>query len=153
MEPLRAYVLAKLLWNPDADVQKHINEFANACYGKAAPKILAYLDTIHRPVREQGRHIHIFDSPKSAYLSADVMDAGERLLDEAEQLAENDEVRFRVQVARLPVWYVKIATDRVTGDAKAELARHFVDIARKVGISNISEGMALNDWAKKLGVE
>ena len=27
MEPLRAYVLAKLLWNPDTDVQKHIHEF------------------------------------------------------------------------------------------------------------------------------
>jgi hypothetical protein len=81
------------------------------------------------------------------------MAAGGKILDEAEQLAENDEVRFRVQVARLPVWYVKIATNRVTGDAKADLARRFVAIARQAGISNISEGMALNDWAKKLGVE
>ncbi len=153
MEPLRAYVLAKLLWNPDTDVQKHIKEFANAYYGKAAPRILAYLDTIHRPVREQGKHIHIFDRPTSAYLNAEVADAGEKILDEAEQLAENDEVRFRVQVARLPVWYVKIATDRVTGEVKADLTKRFVAIARKAGISNISESTALNDWAKKLGVE
>jgi hypothetical protein len=153
MEPLRAYVLAKLLWNPDTDVQKHINEFVMVYYGKAAPKVLAYLDTIHRPVREQGQHIHIFDRPTSAYLSAGLMDAAEKTLDEAEQLAENDEVRFRVQVVRLPVWYVKIATNRVTGESKTDLARRFVAIARKAGISNISEGMALNDWAKKLGVD
>ncbi|MFO1512445.1 MAG: DUF4838 domain-containing protein [Verrucomicrobiota bacterium] len=153
MEQLRAYVLAKLLWNPEADVQKHISEFANAYYGKAAPKILAYLNTIQRPVREGGQHIHIFDGPKSGYLNPEVMDAGERILDEAEKLAENDEVRFRVQIARLPVWYVKIATDRVTGDAKKDLAKRFVANARKAGISNISEGLALNDWAKQLGVE
>ncbi|MEI2724233.1 MAG: DUF4838 domain-containing protein [Verrucomicrobiota bacterium] len=153
MEPLRAYVLAKLLWNPDTDVQKHITEFVNAYYGKAAPKIIAYLDTIHRPVREQGKHIHIFDKPTSAYLSEDVMNAGEKILDEAEQLAENDGVRFRVQVARLPVWYVKIATKRVSGDAKADLVKRFLAIARQAGISNISEGSTLTDWAKKMGVE
>ena len=153
MEPLRAYLLAKLLWNPDTDVQKHINEFVNAYYGQAAPKILAYLDTTHRPVREQGKHIHIFDKPTSAYLSEDVMNAGEKILDEAESLAENDAVRFRVQVARLPVWYVKIATDRVTGDAKTDLVKRFVAIARQAGVSNISEQKSVTEWAKKLGVE
>ncbi|NOS72005.1 MAG: DUF4838 domain-containing protein [Verrucomicrobia bacterium] len=153
LETLRAYVLAKLLWNPDADVQKHINEFVNAYYGKAAPKFLAYLDTIHRPVREQGKHIHIFDRPTSAYLSEEVLNTGEKMLDEAEQLAENDEVRFRVQVARLPVWYVKIAANRLEGDAKTDLTKRFVVIARKAGISNISEGQTLDDWAKKRGVE
>ena len=153
MEPLRAYVLAKLLWNPDTDVQKHITEFVNAYYGKAAPKIIAYLDTIHRPVREQGKHIHIFDKPNSAYLSEDVMNAGEKILDEAELLAETDAVRFRVQVARLPVWYVKIVTNRVTGDAKTDLVKRFLATARQAGVSNISEGTTLNDWAKKLGVE
>jgi hypothetical protein len=153
MEPLRAYVLAKLLWNPDADVQRHISEFLTAYYGSAAMKMQAYLDAIHRPVREQGRHIHIFDGSKSEYLNGETMDAGERILDEAEQLAENDDIRFRVQVARLPVWYVKMATGRVTGDARTDLAKRFVAIARKAGISNISEGQALNDWAKKLGVE
>jgi hypothetical protein len=81
------------------------------------------------------------------------MNAGEKILDEAEQLAENDDIRFRVQVARLPVWYVKIATERVTGDARTDLVKRFVGIARKAGVSNISEGMALNDWAKKQGVE
>jgi hypothetical protein len=81
------------------------------------------------------------------------MSAGEKILDEAEQLAENDDVRFRVQIARLPVWYVQIATDRVTGDAKTELAKRFLAIARKAGSSNISEGKSLAEWAKKLGVE
>ncbi len=153
MGPLRAYLLAKLIWNPDADVKKHTDEFANAYFDKAAPKILAYLEVTHHPVREQGLHIHIFDGPKSACFSDDVITRGELLLDEAESLADNDTVKLRVQVARLPMWYVKLATNRVTGEARTELLKRFVAIARQVGISNISEGMSLNDWAKKQGID
>jgi hypothetical protein len=153
MGPLRAYVLAKLLWNPDTDVQTHIQEFAKAYYGNAAPKILAYLAIVHGPVRDKGLHAHIFDPPSSPYLNSEVMDAGEKLLDEAEQLAGNDDVRFRVQMVRLPVWYTKIANNRVSGDAKKDLARRLVAIGRKAGVSNISEGTSLDEWAKKQGVE
>ena len=56
-------------------------------------------------------------------------------------------------VARLPIWYVKIATDRVTGEPRQALIRRFLEIARQAGISNISESMALKDWAKKMGAE
>jgi hypothetical protein len=153
MAPLRAYVLAKILWNPNTDVQKHIREFLNAYYGLAAPKLHAYLDLLHQQVRSGNPHVHIWESPQSAYLSDDFVNAGERILDEGEQLAENDDVRFRVQVARLPVWYVKIATNRVTGDPKIDLVKRFVAIARQAGVSNISEKTSLSDWAKKLGVE
>ena len=60
-------------------------------------------------------------------------------------------MRSRVEVARLPIWYVQIVTDKVTGDARSDLIRRFLSIARQTGISNISEGMSLADWAKKMG--
>jgi hypothetical protein len=68
-------------------------------------------------------------------------------------LADSDEIRFRVQVARLPIWYVKLATNRVTGDERSDLLRKFLAIARKAGITHISEGRSLDDWAKKMGAE
>ena len=100
-------------------------------------------------MREKGQHIHIFDRPTRTYLNEEVMNAGEKVLDEAETLAENDEVRFRVEVARLPVWYVKISNKRVTGEARKDLLNRFVAIAKKAGVSNISESTSLDDWAKK----
>jgi hypothetical protein len=78
---------------------------------------------------------------------------GERLLAEAEQMAEDETVRFRIQVATLPVWHGQLVTNRVTGDEKKALLRRFLAIARKAGISNISEGKSLNDWAKEMGGE
>ncbi len=152
MGPLRAYLLAKLLWNPQTDIKRHTDEFVRAYFGKAAPKILAYLEVTHRPVREQGLHAHIFDSPRAAYLSEEVITQGEKLLDEAEQLPDNDAVKLRVQVARLPVWYVKIAQNRITGEARHQLLKRFVAVAQRAKISNISEGQSLADWAKQMGV-
>ena len=153
MGPLRAYVLAKLLWNPYTDVQRHIIEFLNAYYGKAANNIRACLELLHRQAREKGYHAHIYDPPAAPYLNNEAINAAEKLFDEAERLADDDTIRFRVQVARLPIWYVELATNRVTGDAKAELLRHFLAVARQAGISNISEGRSLDDWAKQMGAE
>jgi hypothetical protein len=154
MAPLRAYVLAKLLWNPDTDVQRHINDFLHGYYGKAAGAIRAYMELLHRQVREKGFHAHIFEPPTVPHLNDSAfLDAAERLFDEAERLAESDEIRFRVQVARLPIWYVKLATNRVTGDERSDLLHKFLAIARKAGITHISEGRSLDDWAKKMGAE
>jgi hypothetical protein len=153
MAPLRAYVLSKLLWNPNADVDKLIQEFVTAYYGKAATKILAYIETIHRPVREKGMHCRLYDGPRAAYLSAEVMDAAEAILNEAEGLAENDEIRLRVQTARLPVWYVKLANQRATADARMDLLRLFMVVARKGGITEISESGPLSAWVKGQGLE
>jgi hypothetical protein len=153
MAPLRAYVLAELLWDPDTDVQKHINEFLAAYYGKAAGDIRAYLDLLERQVRQKGFHARIYDPPGAPYLNDELINGAGRLFDHAEQVADDDTIRFRVQVARLPVWYVQLAANRVTGAARTDLLRQFLAVARKAGITNISEGGSLADWAKSMGAE
>lgn len=153
MGPLRSYLLAKLLWNPDTDVARHIDEFTRAYYGAAAAKVKAYLEVTHGPVRGQDRHAHIFDSPKSAYLSQEMVTEGAKLLDEAEALADNEAVRERVQVARLPVWYAQLANQWVTGAERTALVRRFLEIARRAGITHISESKELSAWAREMGAE
>lgn len=44
---LRTYLIAKLLWNPDADVDTLIDEFVAGYYGKAAPYIRMYINHTH----------------------------------------------------------------------------------------------------------
>ena len=149
MEPLRAYLLAELLWNPEADTRKLADEFLDAYYGKAAPNLRAYLELLEGQVRDGKTHAHIYDSPKAAYLNAPFLGAALKLLDDAELLAENDAVRTRVRLARLPLWYVQLAANHVEGEARADLLRRFLETARKAGISNISEGQSLDDWAKQ----
>ncbi|MHC1763503.1 MAG: DUF4838 domain-containing protein [Verrucomicrobiia bacterium] len=148
--PLRAYVLAKLLWNPDTDVQKHIDEFLGAYYGAAAGSMKEYLELATAQVRGKDCHAHIFDPPSACYLNDAFLREADRILTNAEKRAEDDAVRSRVEVARLPIWYVQIVKDRVQGEERTALIRRFLAVARGTGVSNISEGMALEAWAKKM---
>ena len=150
MEPLRAYLLAKILWNPNTDVSKHTTEFLHAYYRAAAADLRAYLDLLAAQVSNGKAHAHIFDSPRAPYLNEAFLTQANQLFDHAEAAAENDAVRSRVRAARLPVWYVQLATDRVSGEPRAKLLRQFLDGARQAGISHISEGQGLEDWASKM---
>ncbi len=149
--PLRAYVLAELLWNPNTDVPKHIREFLAAYYGQAAPQLAAYLELLESQVRDGKAHAHIFDSSKAAYLNDDFLRAADALFDNAEKAAEDPATRFRVQTARLPIWYVRFVTNRVRGPARAALLARFLEIARQAGISNVSESQTLDAWAARMG--
>lgn len=151
--PLRAYLLAKLLWNPNTDLARHRQEFLQAYYGRAAASVDACVNLMEEQVRPAKVHAHIFDGSKAAYLSNALLDGADRLLAAAEQEADNETIRDRVRVARLPFWYVRLVTNRIEGDARKALLKEFLAVARKAGVSNISEGMALNDWARKQGAE
>jgi hypothetical protein len=150
MEPLRAYLLAKLLWNPETDMARHTREFLKAYYGAAAPMVQEYLDLMARQVADGTTHARIFDPPTAGYLNAGFQDAAEAIWTRAEQAAANDEERFRVQVARLPVWYVRLATNRVSGAEREALIQKLLAIARRAGISHISEAQPLETWAAKI---
>jgi hypothetical protein len=152
MAALKAYILAKLLWNPNIDVEQHVREFLRAYYGRAAEPIYSYLKLLHSQVKENV-HVHIYDPPTAPYLNDRFLEEAEKLFDEAERLAESEEVRLRVQVARLGVWYVKLATGRVAGEARRELLRRFLCVARKAGITHISEGKTLEEWEREIAAK
>jgi hypothetical protein len=151
--PLRAYLLAKLLWDPGTNLECNKTEFLNAYYRKSAPGLRAYLNLLEQQVSLPERHAHIFDSPKAAYLNDAFLTEADRILATAENNAEDDTVRFRVAIDRLPIQYVQLATGRVEGEARSALLKSFLQIARRAGISNISEGQSLDAWAKKMGTE
>ena len=150
MEPLRSYLLAKLLWNPETDIERHTNEFLNTYYGKAGVLIRKYIALAHQQTESNRSHAHIFDRPTAKYLTDDLLAKADDLLDEAERLADNSDIRFRVQTARLPIWYVKLTTNRLRGDDRAGLLTRFLTIARQAGISNISEKRSLDEWARQM---
>jgi hypothetical protein len=147
---LRAYVLARRLSHPSTDVLTDIREFTDAYYGKAAPNVRAYLELLHQQVRDGKIHAHLSDRPTAGYLNDAFLAQADKFLNEAEQMDESDAIKSRVQVVRLPIWYVRIASNRVTGEARAELITRFLQIARRAGISNISEGQSLQNWAAKV---
>ncbi|HPU86475.1 MAG TPA: DUF4838 domain-containing protein [Candidatus Latescibacteria bacterium] len=153
---MRAYVLAKLLWNPSADENRIRDEFIDGVYGKAADKIREYVRVIHEPVADPDVHMHIFCDVNNPHLTDDVIDRGDALLYEAEALAETPAVRERVELAHLPMHYVRIRKMTGVPEKAAErqaLLEKFLAIARREGIQNISEQHTVESWVQHGAIE
>ena len=50
LHELRTYLVLKLLWNPDTDIERHINEFCEAYYGKAGKDVVAFIKDFEKCV-------------------------------------------------------------------------------------------------------
>jgi hypothetical protein len=152
---LRSYVMARLLWDPRANVEREIDGFLGAVYGSAARWMRAYFDLAHRqvrpPPRGQGHHVWIFDQPRQPYLSEEFLEKALALMDRAEKAAGGAEVRDRVRKARLPLEYVlytrakqmAIRDGRYGVPDPAALKRRHGEVmaaARKFGIQQLHEG-------------
>jgi len=150
MAPLRAYVLAKLLWDSDTDVDRHIQEFTDAYYGHAAPRIRELLAVTHRPVQSLDCHAHIFDRINNCYLSQTLIAECERLLQEALELADDEGTRFRVKVATLPIRYTQLSRRLKEGAERTHCLDDFLKTARQAGITHISERKTIDQWETEM---
>lgn len=166
---LRTYLMAKLLWNPDYDVEQGMDEFLRAYYGPAAGPLRAYLDEVHRlAVIDDAYHMRIYVGPNAPFLTPPALARYDRWFDQAEAAVAADPVRLhRVQVARLPILYTHIAQGAtpayrlvaealvpVAGGGPASAVERFEQIARAEGVTRVSEGAewgALDVFLSRVG--
>ena len=144
LNPLRQYVLAKLLWNPELDFDRLVNEFLTAYFGMAAPAVREWYDLLHAGVTDDV-HVHIYDSPNQPYLSDAFLDASEPIFDEAERLADDEKILARVKKLRLSIRYVRLAHTPKDAEGRAEEAERFIEDVRASGIGSYREGTVLAD--------
>jgi hypothetical protein len=131
MAGLRAYLICKLMWDPNADDSALIDEYLNGYYGKAGPHIRQYIDKMRESLLSSGFKLNIFGSPedaKDAYLSADMIKVYNALFDRAEEaVATNPKLLKRVRIARLPILYAKIQIGRNEVDTPRSMFAHTPD--------------------------
>jgi len=106
---LRSYVMARLLWDTRADVKRVIDEFHQTYYGKAAPAMLAYFNSLQRvvdlPPKGKGQHFWCCDTP---HFSDEFLARARQLFSQAQAAAKDESVRTRVEKARLPLDYLEL---------------------------------------------
>ena len=104
---LRAWVLAKLYWDPSQDAEALIDEFLDGYYGSGGRHVRAYLDLMHDAIERTGQTLGMTDSPIAEFLSFEVLSEAHHILQQAEEAAAagGDEVALRVRVAQLGVLY------------------------------------------------
>ncbi len=121
---LKQYLLAKLMWDKDADQEVIIEDFITKYYGDAAAEIKAYFDLTHRTLREfeKEERLDIYGYPSDyldSYLKPEKLKTYKAIMDRAEAAVKEDSVYLkRVQRVRLAVdfAYLDIALNKSLGD-------------------------------------
>lgn len=131
MAGLRAYLICKLMWDPNADDSAIMDDYLNGYYGEAGPYIRKYIDRMRGVLFSSRFQLNIFGSPedaKDAYLSADMMQVYNGLFDQAENVvATNPKLLARVKIARLPIIYATIQIGRNEVDTPRSMFAHTPD--------------------------
>lgn len=114
---LRSYVTAKLLWNPDLDVEAIINEFMQGYYEEAGPAIKKYIDLVHASLEsDPDFFLYLYGDPAQAFnsfLSPELLKQYNAFFDEAEAaVADKPAVLQRVRTARISTDYAQLEMAR-----------------------------------------
>lgn len=123
---LRSYITAKLLWNPDLDLDALLVEFTEGYYGVAGTYIKAYVDLIHGELEKDADFfLFLYGDPSEAfgsYLRPELLTRYMELFDEAENaVADSPELVARVKKARLGVDYAVLEASRKNINEKYSL--------------------------------
>ena len=159
---LRGYLLAKLSWDTNADVEQLTEDFLAGYYGEAAPFIQQYISLLDKELKSAGQPLDIYGNPVSVhktFLRPAMLDQYGKFFDRAEEVTLKDSLRLqRVRAARLPVEFAALQLSRFYGiDKHGAFAKNeegewagepsikakvmfFVQNAKENGITELSEG-------------
>lgn len=142
---LRAWLLARALWDPRCDTRQAIAEFLAGFYGAAAGPLGDYIRMLHERAAAEHIHFTIWTGPDSPLFDAATLAKADALFDAAEAAVRGDAaVAPRVRTARLPLQYVEFCRAPT-----AERLAAFDAGARAAGIVKINEWQPYADWFAK----
>ncbi len=165
MAELRAWVLAKLLWDPRFDEKKLREDFLAGYYGPAAGSMDDYLEGLEKALARSGDALGCYSPADARFLTFETLARSWKILGSARRKAcRSIEYGRRVKRACLPVAYTVLArwdalkeeaaragkTWPWTGTREAFLA-WFLEAARAENVTMISEWQPFSDWAAKGG--
>jgi len=134
---LKAYLISMLLWNPDCNTEAVINDFIYGYYGRAGQCIRQYFDLLNSRITPE-THMHIHLSPEDKLFSEEMIAQSCRLFDQALKEADNEEIMRRVEMAYLPIMYLKCKRNPVLSRYDGTYER-FSNIAKREGITHYAE--------------
>ena len=140
---LRTYLVAKLLWDPEADAMDIRRTFCAGYYAAASEEILRYLALLDAMAADPSVHMYANWDPSQTVTPAFVAE-GLDILGAARARADSPAVRKRVETLRLSLWYMQLGwPDRyqlVPADAPGVLAE-FRRIAAENNITHVHESI------------
>lgn len=109
---LRTYLTAKLMWNPNADMDKLMRTFMEGYYGKADTYLYRYIQLIQGALWGSRQRLLINDTPvshKNGMLTLSLIKRYNQIFDDAENAVKDNSVELdRVRRSRLSLLYSEL---------------------------------------------
>ena len=143
---IRCYMLAKLLWNPDADIDSIMDDFYQGYYGDAGQYVKEIVDTMTNTMIESKMRLNIYGYPVDAaesYLQPRLMQQYDSLMTKAYTVADSV-VCDRLRFFELALDYAKVELQAAgkmptTKEELMTLASDMVDDLERYGVSMMIE--------------
>ena len=144
---MRAYMIGKLMWNPDADADSLMQTFMKGYYGDAAPYLYQYQKIMQGALLASGQPLWIYDSPishKKGMLNPHLMKVYDELFDQAEKAVASDKTLLdRVRLSRLSLQYSQLEIARTEAGSDKEKSKEllalFEERTREYGVKSLNE--------------
>lgn len=144
---LKAYLIAKLLWNPECNTEEVINDFMYGYYGRAGKYIQQYFNMLQGLVTPD-THIHIGLKANDKIFNDKFIDSASVLFNNAIIVAENETMLSRVKLASLQLLYLKCLRHPVASRNDGTY-HELLEITRKEGITYFAEDARSMERFKK----
>lgn len=106
---LRAWLIARMIWDPSLDPRRLTDEWCQLTYGKAGPQVRRYIDLMHEIAAKTDDVLGQRYMPDLPMYDLDFISAADALFDAAEAAVAGDPVLLaRVHHARLPIDYLAL---------------------------------------------
>lgn len=159
--PMKAWVMAKLFWDPTRDVAELQRDFVYGYFGEAAPAINDYYTLLDQAgvkyqdavIEEDGGMRFSMDAP---FLTKQLIAEADSHLRRAEHLAHDAQTKRRVAAEKAPILYVKLERGPgFTDEDYGLLIDEFAEITALESITHTREGgpdlaQKLEHWRKKI---
>ena len=144
---LRAWVIAKLLWNPSLDTDKLMEEFAVGYYGPAASEIIQYLDLMNSSI-QPGSKLSCYNTSID-WLDDRKMAKAHALMEAAKaKVAAFPELLRRVEVAAVSINLTALLDkmEKQPETGWSQLLDRQLEIARAAGTERFSENASAGSY-------
>lgn len=152
-EDMKAYVLAKLMWNPDCDVDEVIRDFTDGFFGEAAgPIIREYLAYERQSLVRDDNHEDLYPNERSLMYTDDFVPGAKVYFSRAKEAIREaggdnvEELIARVEYAEVAICCLELMRTPAEGkaDGSLDLFKRVID----------REGIAIwREWGDRTKIE
>lgn len=143
---LRQYLLAKILWDTEINIETTTDDFLRGFYGKAASYIKKYLILLTDNQKNSNADLDIYSGPvqsRNTFLSPEAMNQYDQLLEEALEAVDGDlTLESRIHKLRLALEFVFFEQSKFYGKDQ-----HGMFIINEKGEKEVKKG--LNERVRK----